>query len=139
MAQRRNPNGAGAPHTLSEDKLNTLLDIIENKRPRSVRDLAIKAGFPLRTVDRWYNKGAEEYEQSNNSPCCQLWHKFEQMKLAIKYELLAKLGKSTKIQASIWLLENEYRKEYGKDSEYINEIIENVNKLASKTKKKADE
>lgn len=133
MALRKKSAG-GAPPTLTQEIVDRVVE--KAGLNASIRQLARVSCLHRENLRRWIEKGADDYQCGINSLYAELWVKVEQKIGNQIDELINHMKNLGTYQSTSWLLENNYREDFGKDAEDIKEIIENVNKLAARNAKR---
>lgn len=126
--------GSGLKPTLTQEIVDRVVE--KAGLNASIRQLARVSCLHRENLRRWIEKGAEDYQNGVDSLYSTLWVKVEQKIGNQIDELINHMKNLGTYQSTSWLLENNYREDFGKDAEDIKEIIENVNKLAARNAKR---
>jgi hypothetical protein len=134
MGVYNSPTAGGRPvgSTKVLTKKAADLMVVGFERTLSLRHAALHAGETPYHLRTWITQGQEDAESGKDTLCAQLFFSVGKKlsgKAAHYLERIADCPKN--FQALIWIMETGYglRSEYGKDSDLIQELIDNIKLL----------
>lgn len=120
----------GRPSNLTEEVIERVLDVLPNAFTK--RQVARLAKVSHQRLSDWLNWGMEDLDEDINSIYAQFAARYEEKKGKIIQDALLSLKEQNSFQSVSWLLEQCFPEEFGRNSDLIKEIWNNLNQVAAK-------